>query len=37
MEILEIVACAVGALLAAVLILRYSNYEGEKPEDVEFK
>jgi hypothetical protein len=37
MEILEIVAYAFAALLVAVLILRYSNYEGEKPEDVDFK
>jgi hypothetical protein len=37
MEILEIVAYALGTLLVAVLILRYSNYESEKPEDVEFK
>ena len=37
MEILEIVAYALGAVLVAGLILRYSNYEGEKPEDVEFK
>jgi hypothetical protein len=37
MELWEIVAYAIGAVLVAVLILRYSNYEGEKPEDVEFK
>lgn len=37
MDILELVACALGALLVAILILRYSNYEGEKPEDIEFK
>jgi hypothetical protein len=37
MEILEIVAYALAALVVGVLILGYSNYEGEKPEDVEFK
>jgi hypothetical protein len=37
MEIWEIVIYPLGALLVAVLILRYANYEGEKPEDVEFK
>ncbi len=37
MEIREIVAYALGTVLVASLILRYSNYEGEKSEDVEFK
>ena len=37
MEITEIVACVLGTVLVAVLILRYSNYDGEKPEDIEFK
>jgi hypothetical protein len=37
MEIFEIAAYALGALFVAVSILRYANYEGEKPEDVEFK
>jgi len=37
MEIWEIAAYALGAILIAVLVLRYSNYESEKPEDIEFK
>jgi hypothetical protein len=37
MEIWEIVVYALAASLAVVLILKYSNYEGEKPEDVQFK
>ena len=37
MEIWEIAAYAFGAVLIAVLILRCSNYEAEKPEDIEFK
>jgi hypothetical protein len=37
MDIFEIIPYVLGVLLVAVLILRYSNYEGEKPEDVEFK
>ena len=37
MEIWEIAAYALGAVLIAVLILRYSNYEVEQPEDIEFK
>jgi hypothetical protein len=37
MDIFEIIPYVFGVLFVAVLILRYSNYEGEKPEDVEFK
>jgi hypothetical protein len=37
MEIWEIAAYAFGAVLIAILILRCSNYEAEKPEDIEFK
>jgi hypothetical protein len=37
MEILEIGAYALGALLVVVLLVWRSNYEGEKPEDIEFK
>jgi hypothetical protein len=37
MEILEIGAYALGALLVVVLILWHSNYERENPEDIEFK
>jgi hypothetical protein len=37
MEIWEIAVYVIGAVLIAVLIMRYSNYEAEKPEDIEFK
>jgi hypothetical protein len=37
METLEIVVYALLALLAAIAILRYSNYDSERPEDVDFK
>ena len=37
MEIWEIAAYALGAVFIAVLILRYSNYESEKPEEIKFK
>lgn len=37
METWEIVAFTLGAVLIVVLILRCSNYESEKPEDVQFK
>jgi hypothetical protein len=37
MEIWEIAAYALGAVSIASVILWFCNYEGEKPEDVEFK
>jgi hypothetical protein len=37
METWEIVAYGLGALLVAILILWFFNYDGEKPEDVDFK
>ena len=37
METWKIVAFALGAVLLVVMILRCSNYESEKPEDVQFK
>jgi hypothetical protein len=37
MEIWEIAAYGLGAVLVAVLILWFSNYESEKPEDIDFK
>ncbi len=37
MEILEIGAYAFAALLVVILILWHSNYEDEKPEDVDFR
>jgi len=37
MEIWEIAGYALGAVMIVALILRCSNYEAEKPEDIEFK
>jgi hypothetical protein len=37
MEIWEIAAYGLGALLVVVLVLWYSNYEDEKPEEIDFK
>jgi|GEM_PF-4868489 hypothetical protein len=37
MELWEIAAYALGVVLIATLILWFSNYDGEKCEDIEFK
>jgi hypothetical protein len=37
MELWEIAVYALGAVFAAILILNCFNYEGEKPEDIQFK
>jgi len=37
METIEIIAYVAVALLVVIAILKFSNYDGEKPEDVEFK
>jgi len=37
MEIWEIAVYVIGAVLVTILIMRCSNYESEKPEDIDFK
>ncbi len=37
MEIWELALYVVGTITAAGLILRFCNYDCEKPEDIEFK
>jgi hypothetical protein len=37
MEILELGAIIIGVVILGVVIMKVSNYDNEKPEDIDFK